>query len=67
VPFFGAQVELLSPPQRVVVVSYTGPDGLYLMRNVQPGDYVLRVNGTTFPLTVLGLNLKDVAPIRISQ
>jgi hypothetical protein len=67
VPFFGAKVELLLPPQRAVVVSYTGPDGLYFMRNVQPGNYMLRVNGTTFPLTVLRGETQDVPPIRISQ
>ncbi|HEY7219708.1 MAG TPA: hypothetical protein VH985_15080, partial [Candidatus Binatia bacterium] len=68
VPFFGAKVELLLPTQQVVVVSYAGPDGLYNMRNVQPGSYVLRVNGTTtFPLTVFATAFQDVSPIRISQ
>jgi hypothetical protein len=68
VPFFGARVELLLPSRQVVLVSYAGPDGLYQMRNVKAGAYVLRVNGTTmFPLTVLSTSVQDVPPIRISQ
>jgi hypothetical protein len=68
VPFFGARVELLLPPNQVVFVSYVGPDGLYQMRNVRAGSYMLRVNGTMmFPLTVLSTQFQDVPPIRISQ
>jgi hypothetical protein len=68
VPFFGARVELLLPSHQVALVSYAGPDGLYQMRNVNAGSYVLRVNGTTmFPLTVLSTQFQDVPPIRINQ
>jgi hypothetical protein len=68
VPFFGARVELLLPSHTVAFVSYAGPDGLYQMRNVNAGSYVLRVNGTTmFPLTVLSTQFQDVPPIRINQ
>lgn len=68
VPFFGARVELLLPSQQVASVSYVGADGLYHMRNVKAGSYVLRVNGTTtFPLQVLPVAYQDVPPIRLSQ
>lgn len=68
IPFFGARVELLLPSQQVASVSYVGPDGLYQMRNVRAGSYILRVNGTaTFPLQVHPIPFQDVPPIRLTQ
>jgi len=51
---------------RVVYTAFTGPDGMYYMRNIQPGKYYIQVNGSrNYPLTVYPGEYQDIAPILI--
>jgi len=69
VPVFGARVDLVVPQtRRVVYTAFTGPDGMYYMRNIRPGDYQLQVNqAMTFPLVVDSASFQDIPPIRIAR
>jgi hypothetical protein len=67
-PLSGARVELMDSTGRQVIASaYTGPDGLYYFRRVNPGRYMIRVNGGNYPLTVDPRDFQDIAPIRIRR
>jgi len=46
--------------------AFTGPDGMYYMRNIRPGNYVLNVNGQNYPLSVSPNPYQDIPPIVIS-
>ena len=66
-PVRGAQVELVDGHgQRVVAASYAGADGMYYFSNISPGNYLLRVNGSYFPVTVQAAARQDVPPVRLA-
>ena len=41
----------------------TGPDGMYYLRGVSPGNYVLQVGGVNYPIGVGGGPLQDIPVI----
>ena len=65
-PVRGAQVELIDArDQHVVAASTAGADGMYYFSNISPGNYLIRVNGRYFPLSVQATARQDVAPVRL--
>jgi len=65
-PVRAAQVELMDArDRRVVAASHAGPDGMYYFSSISPGDYLLRVNGRYFPVTVQAIAHQDIAPVRL--
>ncbi|MEA3187277.1 MAG: hypothetical protein QOD99_1107 [Chthoniobacter sp.] len=67
-PFPGVRVGLFTPlPDgsfAIVRESVSGPDGMYYLKGVYPGQYVLQIGGVNYPLGV-GLTLmQDIPPIR---
>jgi hypothetical protein len=67
-PIRGARVDLMDArAQSVVATSYAGQDGLYYFSNIRPGNYVVRVNGKYFPITVGAAATQDIAPVRVAM
>jgi hypothetical protein len=66
VPFAvnGMRVELVNQAGQPVANYLTGPDGMYYFRNVSPGNYLVRVRGRSYALTVQPRPSQDVGPIR---
>ena len=48
---------------RLVRQTVTAPDGKYHFTNVPPGQYVLRIGGTNYPLEVRDTQIQDVPAI----
>jgi hypothetical protein len=69
-PVNGARVELYvrtGGRWQPIYNTFTGPDGMYYMRNIRPGNnYVLNVNGQNYPLSVFPSPYQDIPPIIIS-
>ena len=42
----------------------TGPDGMYYLRGVYPGYYVLQIAGVNYPLAVGDIPMQDIPIIR---
>jgi hypothetical protein len=64
----GAVVTLVSVAGESAPV-YTGADGMYYLRNVPAGAYMMHVKTTggtsTFRITVLRKDYTDIAPVRV--
>ena len=67
-PRGGAQVVLLfwngyawTPFQ----VTASGPDGMYYLHNINPGEYYLQVNGVSYPLAVYPQPYQDIPPVLV--
>ena len=48
----------------VVRQGVTGPDGMYYLLGVYPGQYVLQIAGVNYPLSVGAFQLQDIPIIR---
>jgi hypothetical protein len=44
--------------------SVTGPDGMYYLIGIFPGQYVLQVGGVNYPLGVAAMQLQDIPIIQ---
>ncbi len=47
------------------VNAVTGSDGMYYFRGVPPGDFILQVSGTNYPLKVLSQPAQDIQAILV--
>ena len=41
----------------------TGPDGIYILGNVAPGQHTLAVSGQNYRINVLNQNFQDIPPL----
>ena len=67
-PINGARVDLYvwaGGGWQLLYNAFTGPDGMYYMRNIYPGNYTLNVNGVNYPLSVYPIPYQDIPPIII--
>ena len=67
-PVSGVRVDLCIWSGRwdVIYTTLTGPDGMYYIQNVGPGNYYLQINGTmNYPLSVLNVLYQDIPPILV--
>jgi hypothetical protein len=66
-PRGGIAVHLAAPgrPQTPLRRVFSGPDGMYFLPGVPPGNYVLVVNNSQFPLSVRPLPVQDIQPIQV--
>lgn len=64
VPFPGVGVALFGMTSNgtfgIVRQAVTGPDGLYYISGVYPGQYVLQVGGVNYPLAVGATQIQDI-------
>jgi hypothetical protein len=44
----------------------TGADGMYYFRDIPPGDFILQINGTNYPLKVLPQPVQDIQAVLLS-
>jgi hypothetical protein len=44
----------------IVRQTVTGPDGMYYLTGIYPGQYVLQVGGLNYPLIVVSQQLQDI-------
>jgi hypothetical protein len=67
VPLPGVGVGLFAPqPNGTFVIvrqAVTGPDGMYYLTGVYPGQYVLQIGGINYPLTVSYTVWQDIPVI----
>ena len=47
----------------VVRQSQTGPDGMYYLGGVFPGQYLLQIGGMNYPIMVGNMPMQDLPPI----
>jgi len=68
-PVGAARVELLDASgQHVLQAVYSGADGLYYLRSVGPGRYLLHINGRRYPLVVTPAPAgQNIPPIRTGR
>lgn len=63
-PLGGVPIGLfsVSPTNSYTLVrqASTGPDGMYYLRGINPGNYVLQVGGVNYPLAVGAGPLQDI-------
>jgi len=64
-PRRGALVEIRASNGAVVGQARSGGDGMYYLSRIQPGNYVLVVNGVRFPLGVANVPSQDIAPVLV--
>lgn len=66
-PLVGTSVALFQPgPNNTFTLLHsatTGPGGLYYFNAIEPGDYVLQVDGKNYPVHVEAKPQQDIAPI----
>lgn len=69
-PMANVQVTIMAvqpTPMGVTYVPYlttvTGIDGMYYFRNANPGNFVLHVAGTNYPLQILSQPAQDIQAI----
>ena len=48
-----------------VVNTFSGPDGMYYLKGVPPGPYVLQINGVNYPLNVLDIPYQDIQAVLV--
>jgi hypothetical protein len=70
-PLVGVGVALLEVKAnktfRLVRQTVTAPDGKYHFTNVHPGQYILRIGGTNYPLEVRETQTQDIPVIAPSR
>lgn len=47
----------------IVRQTVTGPDGMYYFSGIGPGEYVLQIGGTNYPLRVTATTRQDIPTI----
>lgn len=69
VPLGGVRIGLFvgTPDGNFTIVrsGATGPDGMYYLNGVYPGQYILQVGGINYPLGVFAAPMQDIPPIRL--
>jgi len=66
-PLSGARVTLFLPNPAggytSIASAVSGADGMYYFKNIQPGNFVLQVNETNYPLTVRPVPSQEITPV----
>ncbi len=68
-PVNAAKVELLDASSRsILMLTYSGADGLYYLRGVNPGRYVVRAGGLNYAISVAPAPpAQNIAPVRLRR
>lgn len=70
-PMNGVRVDLwMMTPMgwQQVFATFTGPDGMYYLQNIMPGQYTLQVNGAmNYPIVVAPMDYQDLPPILLGH
>jgi hypothetical protein len=48
-----------------IIRTFSGPDGMYYLKGIQPGSYVLQINGVNYPLNVTPVPTQDIQAILV--
>jgi len=66
-PRSGVAIQLApaNMPQKPVRRVLSGPDGMYYLTGIAPGNYVLVVNNTRVPLAVRPAAVQDIQAIQV--
>jgi hypothetical protein len=63
----GARVTLFLPNPvggyTSIASAVSGADGMYYIKNIRPGNFVLQVNETNYPLAVRPVLSQEIAPV----
>jgi hypothetical protein len=66
-PLSGARITLFLPNPAggyaSIASAVSGADGMYYFRNIQPGNFVLQVNETNYPLAVRPVPSQEITPV----
>jgi hypothetical protein len=66
-PLSGARVTLFLPNPAggytSIASAVSGADGMYYFKNIQPGNFVLQVNDTNYPLAVRPVPSQEITPV----
>ena len=53
----------MGPQYIQVMTTVTGGDGMYYFRNAPPGDFILQVGGTNYPLRIFPQRAQDIQAV----
>jgi len=59
----GLFVQLPNGAFQIVRQAVTGPDGMYYLQGIPPGQFILQIAGVNYPLGVAIMQLQDIPPI----
>ena len=66
-PLSGASITLFLPNPAggytSIASAVSGADGMYYFKNIQPGNFVLQVNDTNYPLAVRAVPSQEITPV----